>query len=458
MGPPLTPKASRLTATAGRFAPEFWSVVDQGLFSGSNFLLALYCARVVTVEDYGIFATGFAVFLLLAGFHNALVLEPMCVLAPKNSAFRGSEYVHVMERHHLVGSGLVICFTLLVLLFAAIHSSPFTKAVVIAAATTPVLLYQWLMRRSCYVWLTPKSAALGSVVYAAALALASFGFVSMGLRSYLTPFLAMGSAAAASAAAMRLRFQPSLPDPVQLSSATRSVWRSHWTYSKWILPVAILFWLSDAAFPTMLMFTSGAEGAASYRASENLFLPLVQALASMCLLNLPRLSNRSALEPHQLQRFATRAGVGALIVGATYSLLVACNSQGLVDLIYSGQSYSGITGVIPWLALAVVVRGICDLSLATPIRAIGDSRAVFISALIGAISTCCLGFILMTRYGWPGAIVTRAISALLQFAVLLWLFRRAIASLSLPQAAASGSTALYGSGHAEANLWQRHTK
>jgi hypothetical protein len=60
------------------------AIVDQGLLSGSNFLLAVLLARWLPRDQYGAFALGFSIFLFLSGLHNAFFLEPMSVLGPES--------------------------------------------------------------------------------------------------------------------------------------------------------------------------------------------------------------------------------------------------------------------------------------------------------------------------------------------------------------------------------------
>jgi O-antigen/teichoic acid export membrane protein len=423
--------------TPSRFAsltPELWSITDQGLLSGSNFVLSLICARLLPVADYGIFAAGFAFFLLIAGFHNALVLEPMCVKAPGQSALPGNAYLGVMELHHVLGTALLIVPILAFIVVASMLQPALACALTCTLWSAPVVLYHWLMRRSCYIWSSPRSAAISSAVYSAALGLSATGLFAIGVRSYLTPFLAAAAASAVASVAIRWSLRPHLPGAGALGSNSRLVWTSHWSYSKWILPVAALYWVSDAAFPAILLLTAGPAGSAYYRAADNLFMPLVQSLASLCLLNLPRLSQAASRRPGQLRAFAVRAAAGSLILGSAYSAAIIAFSPGLIRLLYSGEDYATIGQVVPWLALAVVVRGTCDLSLSTPIRALGESKSIFVSVLAGSILTCLAGMILMTRFGWTGAVATRAITVIVQAGILIFLFRSSL------RAAANGPT------------------
>src|ERR1700719_1599604 len=91
----LTPSGTEDRTTLKVFSLEisqdrlwFWglrsglSLLDQGLFSGSSFLLNIFLARWLSKEAYGAFAVCFAGMLFLTGFHNVLLIEPMTVIGP----------------------------------------------------------------------------------------------------------------------------------------------------------------------------------------------------------------------------------------------------------------------------------------------------------------------------------------------------------------------------------------
>ncbi len=67
--------------------------MDQGLFSISNLVLNVLLARWLLPEDYGIFATAFAIFLLVATLHTGLFEEPMLVFGSGKYRNRISEYL-----------------------------------------------------------------------------------------------------------------------------------------------------------------------------------------------------------------------------------------------------------------------------------------------------------------------------------------------------------------------------
>jgi len=83
--------------------PAIFSLADQAVFSGSMLLVNILLARWTSPEEFGTFAVLYAVFLIFAGFHNALIVEPMSVFgARKQAAARQVYFRHVYLIHAAV--------------------------------------------------------------------------------------------------------------------------------------------------------------------------------------------------------------------------------------------------------------------------------------------------------------------------------------------------------------------
>src|SRR6266542_4967051 len=97
------------------------SIVDQGLYSGANFVLSILLARWLIPANYGIYSIAFAVYQFVFQAHNSLILEPMSVLGPAKMPHRLADYLRdQIKLHFFVSSlgGLFICVVgLLILLF-----------------------------------------------------------------------------------------------------------------------------------------------------------------------------------------------------------------------------------------------------------------------------------------------------------------------------------------------------
>src|SRR5262245_11059341 len=119
VSPPQTQAAGKAPAHVGlwarfRSSSLRWSgkgaltLLDQGLISGSNFLMSILLARQLTPEGYGAYSLAFEFFLLLALIYGAMMLEPMSVFG--SSVYRSSlsEYLGSLIRIHSILSVLLL--------------------------------------------------------------------------------------------------------------------------------------------------------------------------------------------------------------------------------------------------------------------------------------------------------------------------------------------------------------
>ena len=88
------------------------AVLDQGLISGSNFLISILLARWMGAAQYGAYALAFSIFLLFLVSYQALVLEPMCVFGPAQYRECEPEYFGTLLRMHVVFTAVTVAIML----------------------------------------------------------------------------------------------------------------------------------------------------------------------------------------------------------------------------------------------------------------------------------------------------------------------------------------------------------
>jgi O-antigen/teichoic acid export membrane protein len=70
------------------------AILDQGIFSVSNFILNILLSRWLVPADNGAFSVVFAIFLYLDCFHSAILQEPMSVIGSVNYPEWMGAYLH----------------------------------------------------------------------------------------------------------------------------------------------------------------------------------------------------------------------------------------------------------------------------------------------------------------------------------------------------------------------------
>jgi len=143
---PCKPDAERSGKFARWVTKGGLAIVDQGLISGSNFLIGILLARWLMPEAYGAFALAFSVFLLLSYVYQSFLAEPQAVFS--GSAYSGSLRGYLKT---LLGIHLILTFFGVVLLggaaaIAAVlgKGSGLPGALAGVAIASPCILFFWL--------------------------------------------------------------------------------------------------------------------------------------------------------------------------------------------------------------------------------------------------------------------------------------------------------------------------
>ncbi len=165
------------------------AIVDQGLISGSNFLIGILLARWLIPAQYGAFSLAFSVFLLLSYVYHALLSEPQGV-------FSGSAYSQCLRGYlkALLGIQAVLTVFGLVLLggaaaivYAMGKAEGLPGALAGVAIASPCILFFWLLRRAYYMNLAPARAAIGAFIYCV---LVTGGLLVAYKKALVSPFTA----------------------------------------------------------------------------------------------------------------------------------------------------------------------------------------------------------------------------------------------------------------------------
>lgn len=400
-----------------------WALLDQGLHSGSSFAIHLALARWLPAQDYGLFAVAYALFLLISIAHTSLLVEPMLVFGPGRFRRVFSSYVlGLLELQGVVTVGL-LAIALVVGAVAWTVGLPFTPIALVVGAvlTFSTILFQWLVRRACYVVGRSSLAAWTSALYATVVGIGIFALRTAESLSPYAAFAIMAAAAAVSAIVplVGLRIARG-PTP---SRRLRRVIRSrHSRFGRWTLLTNGLSWVPYNAFTLVLSAASGLQAAAAFRALFNLIMPMQHASSALSLVLLPALVRRGGPAAEILTR---RAALGFGVCAASFGALLIAARVPLVDLLYAGR-YAGDVDLLWGLALLPILGAV---NVVWRARLLADERpdAVFRAFAIAAGFTVIVGIPLVWWLGLPGAVAGR-IAATGVISAILWRVQRAYRS------------------------------
>ena len=404
------------------------SLVDQGLTSGAGFVINVLLARWLPAESYGAFAVGFAGYLLLAGFHNVLILEPLSVMGPARHAedltgyFRAQVAVHTLLVLPLAASALIAA---LVFHYFA-PANPLVGALAGGGVALPFLLFLWLARRMCYVLQRPGLAVSGSSILFGVAILCLIALKLAARVDPFTAFLASGTASFLGALWIirKIGFrEPSRPQ-VFFHAAVQVV-RENWFYGRWLVGSTLLYFASGQVQTFLLAAFLGLGAAGVLRATQVPSLIVTQIVTAVGMLALPSFAFDFGLGRIRHMRF--KANLTSLALGAgafLIVLLLAVWSKPLEQFLFGGK-YRLDAWLMPLLALVPCANAVAtgySMVLRASQKPHFDLLANSIAAPVGLISAV----VLMHWFGLAGAVLSMVLAAMTMAVVTFISYRVAI--------------------------------
>jgi O-antigen/teichoic acid export membrane protein len=385
--------------------------VDQGLISGSNFLISIWLARWLPPDQYGAYALAYQIFLVLALFYQTLIQEPMMVFGA--SVYRDSlrEYLGVVLRIHLriaLSAMLILGLSAwLVEQFAASHSLSGALAGVAFAA--PWLLFFWLLRRVFYVQLKPQVGVSGALLYSVIILSGLLVVHRLGLVSPFSAFLLMAVGGLAVGYFLLVRLKPALKlGPRHPTLA--ELGHRHWTYGRWALATLLVSRIPSSAYYFLLGRFFGLGEVGAMKALFNLTLPAGHVYASFGMLSLPH----AARTHHQggpagVQRVAWKLALLYAGGAVAYWIPVVVFREPVLHFVYAGK-YTQVAHLVPWLAVGSVL-GITARAQNVMLRAMQSPASVFVAYAVSGAIDLLIGLPATSLLGLRGAVFTEILSS-----------------------------------------------
>ena len=334
-------------------------ILDQGLFSGTNFLLGILLARWMSPEMYGGFAASYSLFLLISTFQVAIIAEPMSIRGADKNHEDVVSYLNYLLWLQWMG---ILLVTLVLFVFSLFFVKGILREAMLAMLISlPFILFYWYLRRAFYIEMQSGMAMITSLIYSVLLGIFILYVQSVGGVTLLAAYLGMAlSSLIASMFAMRRlgvdffgkRAGGSNIHPARVN-------RELWDFGKWVLPAYLAGWLTSLSFPFIVSFLINAQFAGAYRAVQNLFLPFQQFLAAVTLLALPWLAKQNS--NHGNQRLFHLTQTAAVVVGLAallYCLLIVVFRHEIVALLYENEFYSSFDDLVIFLAIATLLGSV----------------------------------------------------------------------------------------------------
>ena len=398
-----------------------WALLDQGLFSASNFLLQIFLARYLIGGEsaYGAFSVAFTWFLLVGTFHTSLLVEPMLVFGPSKFAQRLGSYLGVLAAGNFMLSAVGAVFMSMV---GVIYWITAHEDIAIAcwslAGASPFIFFLWLMRRACYVRLSPKVAAIVGIGYMALMVGGLGAMYLTDLISTVKAMIVMGVSCLIAATVLaikeRVRWE-GLDSPIFTETTLR-----HLRFGRWAAASGLVMFIPGQVYYWLLPLFVDVGEAGVLRAMNNIFLPVIMANAALVGLILPGLV-RSLGTPH----FRKVLSIALLVLAGGPTLLwLICGlfNYEIMHFLYAGR-YDKDSHLLWLLGLSPMLMGAMSVYQAV-LNAHNRPDRVFFASAAGAVVTMTLGIWLTAAFGLTGVCAAYIVSSLIMLIVTRHFARR----------------------------------
>ena len=379
-----------------------WSVLDQGLFAGANFVVNVLLARWLSPGAYGAYTVAFTVFLLYSTVHQGFLTEPMLVFGPGRFRQRLPAYLRELLHGHVVITAAGFALLAAGALVAWATGSP--PALVfgllgVGAAQIGILL-TWLTRSSAYVTFEPKRSAEAGGVYALLLlggmaALAAGGLLGPSESGDVLLAMAVTGVAGLVSGFWLLRRSDLWPLPPRDPALGAEARDAHLTYGRWAVASGGVDWVAGYLPLMWLSVAGGLAEAGGLRALYNFALPAIHVFQVLGTLMVPTFVAALA-RGHGRRTLGMLLALALALAGAFGAVLVVAGGP-LMHLIYDGKfdAYADQLWLVALLPVGiglVVVLLSCLRALERP-RLLFQARCVALAltlvpaALLGGVTT-----------------------------------------------------------------------
>ncbi|HVM00053.1 MAG TPA: oligosaccharide flippase family protein [Egibacteraceae bacterium] len=397
------------------------AVADQALFALSNFALNILLARWLTPSEYGAFAVAFGIFLLVATTHQAVLIEPMMVFGAGRFTERFSAYAEAVLRGHFTFTGVVSAALLVVAAIAAVTDhAGFASAMLGLAVAAPFILFQWLMRRACYVCSRLGHAVSAGAAYMLIVVPGAYLLYRAGALSVFTAFALTGAASLFTASWLRWRLR--LRDAGERFDFSQML-AAHWEYGRWALGTGGLNWANSNVLMLLMPIFLSLAAAGTFKAAINLIMPLWQTGAAVATVLLPGLVRARAEDRDG--PLGTGVLAAGIVGGAVYAVGLLAFGDALARGLYGGQYDLGFP-LLLWLAVLSFATA-SHLGIAVALRALERPNLIFRGQVLATVVVLPLGLLLMLFFGVSGVLAASAIAAVADTGYCWWLLQRGIA-------------------------------
>ncbi len=403
-----------------------WTLVDQALVSGVNFITGLLIARFLGIVGFGIFTLVWMAVLFVNSIQMAMISAPMMTIGPKQSDEERSSYYGAVVINQLIFSISTSILLWLSVTFSDLINTTW-QVVHLAlplAVTSFFVQNQDFLRRLFFIENKPVSALIIDIVsYLGRITI----LISFFIYSTLTIPEVIWVFAICSATALVIGFFNLNTMTFNIKKIT-FVFKRHWAVSKWMTASAILQWTSGNYFILAAGSLLGPAAVGGLKAAQNIIgitHILFQGLENIVPAEASRHFVNNSVKG--LKQYLVKVSVWGGGVTAIIALLVSLYPNELLGVVY-GNQYKIYGDILRWYALIYVLMFLA-FPLRSGLRVLENTKPFFISYSLTSVSSMLLADYLIGVFALQGVIYGIILTQFIIVCILYYYFSKTSKSI-----------------------------
>jgi O-antigen/teichoic acid export membrane protein/peptidoglycan/xylan/chitin deacetylase (PgdA/CDA1 family) len=418
----------RVHATLLRLASQRmrnFAAFDQVLASGSNFLTGILLVRALGLFEYGRFALAWMFVEFLASLQAAAIIQPMLNIGPKQAEADRDRYYDAVFAQQVIACMVFgpVAWASATLAGWMLSDPEFDRLALPLCAAVVAYQLQSFFRRYFFARDRPITGLVNdalrfTIQIAATSALA---FAWPGSTAAVGLWIVAAGCAVSALQGLIYFGRSRWNTAVLVDVSVR-----HWRFSKWLLPSALMYWMTSQGFLVMAGFVLGAATIGGLKAAWS-----ITGLVYILLLALDNFAPVQAARavhvggPIELRRNIARLALltGTLVVAAM--AMINIDPGYLIHLLY-GDRFDGVEQVeelVRWVCAPIAVTAL-NTVLAIWAAAIERTRTIFMSYAAATVFTVIAAYPLTYYAGLAGVVGGLLLVETIRAAMLLVPFMR----------------------------------
>ncbi|MHC5537863.1 lipopolysaccharide biosynthesis protein [Singulisphaera rosea] len=391
-----------------------FAVLDQGLFAIGNFTLTTALARETSSEVFGAYSIAFAWFLLVMVVHSSLVTEPLVVFGPRGG---GLTYYRAVARLHWGVTAGVSAVLLTWAVLPSVWSDSIARTAWLSVIGYGVgFLYMYYVRRKCCARFRMDIAVAGGLAYLLSSLLLLVSLIKTG--GLTLPAVLGGQAVAALIIAWgmdRILDRTLMDEDAKFDF--RGVARDHCHYGR----SAVMYGLLSVLSTQIYLLALETKAAASFRASMNVAMPLLQSYSALGAILVARMSREYSVEGRRPPRSLVCCAVGLVGLAVVLALPGIFGARTILSILYRGR-YDDCHAAAALFVVQTIPMAL-GVVLASASRATNNPSHVVYANMVCCALSVIPGIPLAYQYGTLGAVAGLLIATVVAavFHAILWI-------------------------------------